>query len=319
MSTQRGVALLTALVLLALAAVLATKIGFDSAMVARRSTATLGMEQALALAQGTEALAAYGLTKDTDTKQDDATEGWAQPYGPVEVVPGVSIEAQLFDERGKFNLNSLLKSVAAPDGTPQIEPDQESLDVLTRLLEILQIEPNWASLLVDWLDPDTYAQPEGGEDSLYASQLPPYRTANRLITTVSELEQLPGFGRERYLKLLPHVTALPPTARAINLCSATGPVLDALFALTEKDRKHVEFSRMPPEELAKSRSGGCFPLKDAFTQNEVKMGAYTAQTSDFFQLRTWVSIGSARFALYSLMYRDPTHSVRPIARTFGTE
>lgn len=310
MKRQRGVALLTALVLLALATMLATGIAFDSAMVARRSTATLGMEQALALSQGAEALAAYALKED-DRKQDDPSEAWAQPYGPVEVVEEVGLEAQMFDEQGKFNLNTLLDS----NGTP----DADSVLVFTRLLELLQIETDWASLMVDWLDADVLPQPAGGEDSLYASQAPPGRAANLPITSVSELEQLPGFGRERYLKLLPHVTALPPSARAVNLCTASGPVLDSMFALSEKNANNEEFSGMPPEELAKARTSGCFPRVATFAANEPKFTDRVGETSSYFQLRTWVRIGSARFALYSLMYRDGSGSARPIVRTFGTE
>jgi general secretion pathway protein K len=161
---------------------------------------------------------------------------------------------------------------------------------------------------------------EGGEDSLYASQTPPIRTANLPITSVSELEQLPGFGRERYLKLFPHVAALPPSASTINLCTATGPVLDAIFALSEHNPNNEEFSRMPPEELAKARTAGCFPRKATFAANEeTEFAKRFAETSSFFQLRTWVRIGSARFALYSLMYRDESGQVRPVLRTFGTE
>jgi general secretion pathway protein K len=308
---QRGVALLTSLVLLALATMLATGIAFDSAMVARRSTATLGMEQALALAQGAEALAAYALKQD-DRKQDDPSEAWAQPYGPVEVVEEVGLEAQMFDEQGKFNLNTLLDK----DG----KPDADSVLVFTRLLDLLQIETQWAVLLVDWLDKDDQPDPSGGgEDSLYASQAPPGRSANLPVTSVSELEQLPGFGRERYLRLLPHVTALPPSARAVNVCTATGPVLDSMFALSEKNANNEEFSRMPPEELAKARTSGCFPRFATFAANEPKFKDRAGETSSFFQLRTWVRIGSARFALYSLMYRDGNGSARPIVRTFGTE
>lgn len=314
MKRQRGVALLTALVLLALATMLATGIAFDSAMVARRSTATLGMEQALALAQGAEALAAYALKQDNNKKQDDPSEPWAQPYGPIPVEEDVSLEAQMFDEQGKFNLNTLLNS----DGNP----DDDSVLVFKRLLQLLQIETNWAMLLVDWLDVDGTPDSAGGEDSLYSSQAPPGRAANLPVTSVSELEQLPGFGRERYLRLLPHVTALPASVRAVNVCTATGPVLDSIFALSEKDANNEEFSRMPPEELAKARTSGCFPRVATTFAGEDKFSGRVGETTSFFQLRTWVRIGPARFALYSLMYRnpsDPNGQARPIVRTFGTE
>ena len=309
-SSQRGVALITAMILVALATVLAVSIGFDSAMTARRSTANFGMEQSLALAQGAEALASFVLREDKNDT-DSPADSWSQPYGPVEVVPEVGIEAQLYDEQGKFNVNTLLLA----DGTP----DPQSLLVFQRLLELLEIEPRWATLLVDWLDRNVLPEPEGGEDSLYSSQSPPYRTANLPLTSVSELAQLPGLGRERYLRLLPHVTALPPSASRINVCTAGGQVLDALYALSELNRNNVEYSRMSAEALAKSRASGCFPRVNTFAANEPEMVKRIAEQTAWFQLRTWVRIGTTQFALYSLMYRDGSGQARPVARTLGTE
>lgn len=312
---QSGVALITALIVLAIATTLAVTIGHDSAMTARRSVASLSLEQSVAIAQGAEALAAYVLKED---KKETLPSGdWARHVGPLEISPemsDVSIEAQLFDEQGKFNLNTLIRR----NGTAY-ETDPDALAVFTRLLELLDIETHWAELVVDWIDPDDRPQSQGGEDSLYSSQAPPYRTANLVITSVSELEQLPGFGRERYRKLLPHITALPPAAATINVCTADGYVLDALNALSKANANVVEYSRMDPEALADARKGKCFPARSILAANEPKIMGRTDERSQFFQLRTWVRIGFAEFALYSLMYRDGRGEVRPVARTFGTE
>ena len=309
---QRGVALITALILLALATMLAVTIGFESAMTARRSAASFSMEQSLQLAQGAEALAAYVLREDKNTT-DSPSDSWSQPYGPVEVVPEVSLEAQLFDEQGKFNVNTLVKA----DGTV----DENARMIFARLLELLEIEPRWTSLLIDWLDSNNEPETEGGEDSLYLSQTPPYRPANISITSVSEIAQLPGLGRERYLKLLPHVTALPPDAAQINVCTADGFVLDALFALSKQNTNDVVYSRIPLDELAKFRAKDCFPRLTTIApqSTEPEMLKHAAEKTQYFQLRTWLRIGFAEFALYSLMYRDVNGQARPVARTFGTE
>ncbi len=58
---QRGVILISALILVALAVIVATSLFFDAALTARRSAASFSMEQSLALGQGAEALAAYAL------------------------------------------------------------------------------------------------------------------------------------------------------------------------------------------------------------------------------------------------------------------
>ncbi len=51
-------------------------------------------------------------------QQDSALDSWAQYVAPVEVAPEISIEAQVTDEQGKFNVNTLLNK----DGTPNEPP-----------------------------------------------------------------------------------------------------------------------------------------------------------------------------------------------------
>jgi general secretion pathway protein K len=307
---QRGVVLMSALILVALAAIVATSLFFDTALTARRSAASFSMEQALALGQGAEALAAYALVQDKNS-DDTPNDAWAEHYGPVDVEAGVTIEADVGDEQGKFNLNSLLKA----DGTP----DPNALKVFRRLLQLCELETRWASLLVDWIDPNALTEADGGEDSLYLSQTPPHRTANQLLTSVSELQQLPGFTRELYLRLLPHVTALPPDASRINVCTADGIVLDSLRALSQKNPDETEFSRIAPDELARNRRAGCFPRAAVMSADEAEIGKLVAERSSYFRLRTWIRIGTAEFALYSLLYRDGSGQVRPVLRTMGTD
>ncbi|MEP7314723.1 MAG: type II secretion system minor pseudopilin GspK [Pseudomonadota bacterium] len=309
---QRGVALIMAVVLVALATVLAVSIGFSSAMTARRGAATFSVEQGLLFAQGAEALAAYVLQKDTDRTNDTTAEFWNQPYGPVEIAPEVALKAQLHDEQGKFNLNTLLDAKG--------EPDKDAIAVFTRLLELAGVETRWAGLLVDWLDDnDTTYEGGGGEDSLYAAQQPAGRTGNVTVTSISELLQLPGFGIERYQKLAPHVTALPPDVRTINVCTATPLVLDALYALGENPQD-TEYSQLDPVQFRKNRSGPCYP-SETDVRNTVRgqrIATHISSKTSYFSLHTVVSIGSTRFTLYSLMLRDTT-GARPILRTFGTE
>ena len=311
---QRGVALITAVVLVALATVLAVSIGFSSAMTARRSTAAYSVEQGLLFAQGAEALAAYVLKQDKNDKEDSNAEFWTQPYGPVEIAPEIALEAQLFDEQGKFNLNTLLNA----DGTR----DEDAIAVFTRLLDLLGLEARWAPKLVDWLDANALPESDGGEDSLYSAQMPPGRAGNLTLTSISELLQFPDFGPDRYRLLAPHVTALPPEAVKINVCMATGFVLDALYQLAESPSSTVEYSSEDGlQQLAKNRKDACFPTEATFKDNVRgdKIANRVSSTTSYFRLHTIVSIGSTRFTLYSLMLRDPSGQIRPILRTFGTE
>jgi len=67
---QRGVALIIALILVALATILATKLSFDGWLERRRTIGVLAAEQALQFGMGAEALAADVLTQSTGTAQN---------------------------------------------------------------------------------------------------------------------------------------------------------------------------------------------------------------------------------------------------------
>jgi general secretion pathway protein K len=310
-SRQRGIALLVAILLVALGTIIAAAIGYENAMTARRGAATLALDESLLIGQGAEALAAYGLREvwRSDKVYTYPGQGWDKPVGPIEVVPGVMLEASLEDLQGRFNLNLL---VSGTDGSANLP----AVAAFQRLLEVLGIEPKWAGYIVDWIDPDIApSNPDGAEDSVYMGQAPPYRTPNMYITSASELLALPGFGHDRYMKLAPYVTALPYDIK-LNVCTASGLVLDAFTG-------RREFG-LDPEGLAKNRAsaGGCFPKVNEYQQSFASPQDYAAvsgllgQNSSYFRLTSFVTIGTTEFNLYSLLLQDQTGAVRPLLRSY---
>ena len=312
MRRQRGVALITAILLVALATILAATIGYENAMTARRGTATFAFEQSLEVSKAAEAIAAYALraVRQSDHNYTYPGQAWAMPYGPVDLVPGVTLEAWLEDTQGRFNLNNLVNA----DGST----NADSVLVLANLLTILGLEPKWAPMMADWIDSDTMPNnPDGAEDSVYLSQMPPYRAANMLITSASEILALPGFGRDRYLKLAPFITALPQGI-GINICSARAELLNALGPAGT-----TNFS--DPANLAKNRTEGCFPAKQDFdalysdAAARQKADAMVTVLSNYFTLNSIVTIGTTQFALYSLLHQEGDMRVRSIQRSFTAD
>jgi general secretion pathway protein K len=307
---QHGIALITAMVLVAIAAVLATAIGFSSAMSARRATTVFGADQSLLAGEGAEAMAAYVLKQSTTGSATlSPDQPWAQPYGPFELGDGVTLEfAQIEDQQGKFNINNLASSGAT---------DPVSVQQFQQLLSLLGLESKWAGILADWIDADNEPNsPDGAEDSVYLTQRPPYRAANMPVSSISELLAMPGFGRDRYNRLAPYITALPP-GTPINICTASGILLDALSGKTEysTDASVLAIGR---------KNNGCFPTMAVFTagattQAQTQFAGKIGTVSSYFRLRSVITIGTARFTLYSLLYRDLGGQIRPILRTFGTE
>jgi len=315
LTRQRGVALITAVLIVALATIIAVNVSFSGYLDQRRSGTMFALDQGFEIATGAEAWAADILQKDksSGSKTDDFTEAWATALPPIPV-DGGEIAGQLEDMQGRFNLNSL---VMAQDG--ELKGDPKAIARFEQLLEILDLETKWAKIIVDWIDTDIQPEfPDGAEDNIYTGQTPPYRTPNMPITRSSELLALAGFGLERYQKLEPFVTALPYGA-PINLCTASPELLDALIA----GQRQFTLAR---DNVTNTRKQRCFPSVQDFEQQltadqktELVGGKVIADTSSYFRANIWVTIGTTQLTLYSLLYRaNGTNLVRPILRSFGT-
>jgi general secretion pathway protein K len=315
MQRQRGVALITAILIVALATVLAVHVGYQAFLDQRRTMTTLSLDQGYQVAMGAEAWVADVLQKDArqSAKTDDYTEEWAMRLPPLPV-DGGEIMGQVDDMQARFNLNSLVKWDATKNA---FVTDMPAVERFTRLLELLEIEPKWAGFIADWIDADIDAGfPDGAEDPVYTGLTPAYRTANMPITRTSELLAIANFGLERYQKLEPYVSALP-IGTPINLCTALPQVLDAL---SEKQR---EFTAAE-QTTAQSRRQRCFPTiqdmssrLDDKERKELIDGKVVSQTSSYFRLSTVVTLGTTQLTMYSLLYRQ-NNLVRPIQRSIGT-
>lgn len=310
---QRGVALITAVLIVALATILATQMGFDSALEQRRSLGMLYLDQAFQVSLGAEAWAAKYLRDDqaNSAQKDHLGERWATPIPPIPLEGGPiegTLEGQIEDLTGRFNLNNLVN----PEGSR----NTEQVRVFQALLNLLELEPKWADIIADWIDQDTQPNiPDGGEDSLYLSQAPPYRSANMPITSASEILAIPEFGLERYQRLAPYITALP-VGTTVNVCTASGVLLDAM------SNGIVQFSTDVPG-LAKAREQECFPSLQEYQAGldvaaRGRLENRLSETTQYFGLRALVTLGTTDFSLYSLMVRDQT-GVRVVMRNFGAE
>lgn len=313
-SHQRGVALLVAIVMFALATTVAAAITYDKAMSARRSAATFALEQALQAGMSAEALASIVLEENGTASATSLDQDWAQPVGPLEIEgTGVWIQAQLDDLASRFNLNSLVAWDAAAN---TFKEDQHQITVFRNLLQRLDLEARWADLMVDWIDPDNMPFGDGGEDTLYVTQTPSYRPPNTFITHPSELLALPGFGAERYAKLAPYVTALPRDV-PLNLCTANSMVLDVT-----KSNNQQEYDE---EQLKALRAKGCGTTKAVYLTNfqdpqvQQLVTARVDEKSSWFRLRTHIRVGTAEFVLYSVLFRESGNKVRVVQRSFGSE
>jgi general secretion pathway protein K len=302
---QRGVALITAVLVVAIGTMIAVNLMWEGTLDLRRAESSLAADQGLLYVQGAEAWAADILRQDLvdSPESDHLGELWAVELAPLPVEGG-TIVGRLEDLQGRFNLNNLI----AADGME----DQLARRQLERLLNALEIDPALAGAVVDWLDPDTELRfPTGGEDVVYTSHDPPYRTANSMITSTTELMAIAGFDREMYLRLAPYIAVLPRGTK-LNVNTASDVVLASLSddldlstatALVE-ERANAEFL-----DIDATFEG----LVDPDTLQEID------GVSEHFLLTATVTLGSNQLTMRSVLQRDRSGITRAIFRSLGVE
>jgi general secretion pathway protein K len=308
MNRARGVALITALLITALAASVASNLSWDNSLDIRRTMVMLYRDQAIQVAVGSEGWVRSILTDDlAQTQNDHLGEVWATeiPALPIdsEAVQG-QILGKLEDLQGRFNVNNLI------DGNGEL--DEAAFDQFGRLLSALGLEPRLAGATVDWLDPDQNETiPDGAEDPLYSGFTPAYRTADMPISNITELAAVDGMDRVSFEILLPHVIALPGRT-PINVNTASVEVLQSLGP-------NIDLGTA--EGLIQMRENGGFadysgvfaPLASA------ELVPWISETSSYFQLKAVVQIDTVRVSLFTVLHRNESNgAVTPILRSLGT-
>ncbi|MCK7592781.1 type II secretion system minor pseudopilin GspK [Pseudomarimonas salicorniae] len=211
---ERGVALLAAIVVVALATVLVAALLDQGEQSRARSRNLLRAEQTWQLALGAEYWAMDALRRDYEARPefDARGDGWSQPLPPVPL-PGGQLLGRLRDAGACLDLNRLADAAAAPLQRQRLE----------RLLRALELDPRLLPAIVDWIDANAMPETGGAEDGRYLARNPAYRAANRPMAHISELRLVDGVDGKVYERLAPHVCALPEPA-PMNLNFLTPPL-----------------------------------------------------------------------------------------------
>jgi len=295
---QSGVALLTALLVVALATLAAVAMATRQHYDVRRTANQLDADQAAAYAAGVEDWARVLLRRDVeDGPVDHLDEDWARELPPLAVTGG-QIAGRIEDLEGRFNLNNLLV---------EGQPDELAVARFRRLLELLELDPARVNAVLDWLDEDLEPRfPDGAEDDRYSTLEPPYRAANAPFASVSELRLVEGFDAEALRRLRPYLSALPGRV-PVNVNTAPPLLLQALFP---------DLSAADAEALVDARSEKPFDTVADFLAHEAFAGREVgpeglATGSGHFAVFADVRLGTARARQVSVLERrDGDVSVR---------
>lgn len=119
-----------------------------------------------------------------------------EPQAVSYAIGGGTIEGVITDASNCFNVNSLVQ--VTDRGAYQIETRHAAQ--YARLLVLLGLSDREAraltAALVDWIDSDSRPLPGGAEDYSYSNNKTPYRAANTLVSDLSELSLVEGYGPE---------------------------------------------------------------------------------------------------------------------------
>ena len=301
-TTERGVALISVMLIVALATALIYQLMTRHSFVVAKTRQTLYSDQSLMYALGAEAFARQLLAEDwqdeSSRELDAFVEPWSQPITPFEIEGG-SLEIAIVDLDRHFNLNALAGADPAAN-----------LERFRILLSALGGDPRLAEVWKDWIDADREATGFGAEEGAYLMANPPYRTADQLADSTSELRLLEGIDEAGFALIAPYVTVLPITDLRLNINTAGAVALQSLSSslsparaqsLVESPRAYTEAESLAAEV-------------PEFNQSLDAMKV----TSEFFEVHARAEVEGVATDLVSVLHRDPaTGLITLLGRDFG--
>lgn len=289
---QRGVAIVLAMGVVALAAMAATAMMITQSTWSRAAELAAAHVQAQTLIQAGADWSRAILSDDRRLSNvDHLGEPWALRLPPMSVEGG-ELAGYIEDQQGRFNLNNLVRNGKV---------NLAQLAHFQLLLATLGLPAALADTLADWIDADSEPQPQGGaEDDFYLALQPPYLAANRQLTDLAELALVRGFDDGMRARLRPYVSALPAFT-PVNVNTAPPEVLAAVI-----DGLGLDGAR----ELVAQRERAYFRDRTDLLRQLPKGVQLLLEdisfNSDYFMATLRVSIGGAQARGVALLARGAT-------------
>lgn len=283
--TQRGSALIMALLIVAIVALLSTVLLIHQQLDIRRSSQLFNYERAYLAAQTMQARAITLLKADLQAQQIST---WPKQLTKLQI-PGGEVTAILWDAQGRYNLNNLRDKANQANFIQLIATVAPDMDT-TAVHEL-------AATITEWVSNNANQRTETAD--YYVQHQPPYRAAHQIMLSISELSLVKGMTAKLYQQLEPFVIALPQNTM-VNLNSASAPVLvsampnlDLNIAQALVDQREAQGAYMKMSDLTGSE------LIRGQNINITKL----CLTSDFYLLQINVQLAKQHIMLYSLLQR----------------
>jgi len=301
---ERGAALLTVLMLVAVIAVMAGSALEKLRLSTRLAGNAASIESARGFARAAETLALGRIDNllGRDASRVTLAGEWSgQPFG-LPLPGGGTAVARVADGGNCFNLNGLVVRTGA--GTYASNPAARvQFARLMRLVGVPgQSAEGIAAAASDWIDSDGDQQASGAEDGTYLGLSPGYRTAGTLMADVSELRAVQGVTPDIYARLRPWLCALPVAQLSRVNVNTLLPEQAPLLAMLLPDTLGVEAARQvllkrPPQGFDSAASFWAMPGLE-----QAGVGAQqTAVTTTWFRLDVDVTVGGSALEQHGLI------------------
>lgn len=270
LKSQQGLALITVLLIFAVASMLAIGMQSRQKMDIAQAGATFAFGQAQLLALSAEDFAKSGLTADGrfDESQnelmDNVSELWnSNMFEAFPLGPG-NVSIRIRDLQGLFNLNSMAST--APNS-------QLAMGRFQRLLSELQLDTGLALRVKEFMDPESQAS------YTYQSFEPPYSASGLPFSHPSELLLIDGMDNKSFEIIEPYVSALPITA-VLNVNTAPAEVLQAWDAKMDlaSAQKALDAAKSAGCEVTSRNQTGFKTVDEFWDQQEIQN--YAAEKSE---------------------------------------
>jgi general secretion pathway protein K len=303
---QSGVALITALLVVSLASILAISLVEHLNYDIRRTENILRLDQAQLYNDNAVEFGRGLLRSDRvlNNEFDTLTE-YSTANEQTFPVDNGTITASLLDLQGCFNINNLSKT------NPSAELARNKL-IFRTLLSKLEVDAalhnTLTDSLIDWLDKDDINEQQGAEFDYYIGLDSPYRTANGLMVSPTELRLVKGYTQEIIEGLTKYICVLPKVNTRININTARLQMLESISDLAPHASKIIEYRDGNPEDPEDDEPFATLDDFKRYAKDTLKIQNYDPTGlqvySEYFMLESYTQLGAGEIHLFSLIYRD---------------
>lgn len=335
---EKGIALISAMLVVALTSIVATQIFYQQQVNLRRTLNQLQAEKIYQSFINIEVFVKALLQADLKDNQYDSTEQLAMAndmlalavadYSATEVG---NFQATIVDKQACFNLNNLVIENAVQD---------KQMVILRNLLAQQKINnaliDNLIWSLVDWLDADNEPKAQGAEWETYSQLSPPYQAANQALSEINELYAV-QFWNQIPIQQLTDICVLPSpplftelgryspaqtkitpininTASPLLLKSLSDKMLDAnLSGILEQQKKDKGFESIDAFLTQLNTDNAVnedeVKLSDSFDKDTLSI------SSQFFILRYIGNIDNLEQQYKSYLYRQSEQHIDTLYRS----